>query len=312
MNRALTVSAAVAAALMVPLALAGCGGDEDSGDGDSAGFSQEEPAPAEQADEGGTRGDAEADAGAPGGTQDESGTGGEALIDPRSIIYRGSIAVRVNDVDRAAADATALAERYGGFVGGDRRTAAPDEPAQATMVLRIPSEQFTAAVNELGELGDEESREIQTEDVTEEVVDLETRLATAEASVDRTRDLLARAESIEDIVAVERELSEREATLASLQARQRTLADLTALSTITVTLLAPDPVVEEEEPEEAGFLAGLAAGWRGLTGSLSVLLTVLGVLLPWLVVFGVPAAAVVWWRRRRTPPPAPLEPVAPE
>jgi len=285
------------------MALAGCGGD--SGGGDSAGSVADQPAPADQA--GGEN--AEADAVAPEG-RDQSGAGGEALIDPRSIIYTGWINVRVTNVDNAATDATALAARYGGFVGGDRRVAAPEEPPQATMVLRIPSEQFTAAVNELGELGDEESREIQTEDVTEEMVDLETRLATAEASVDRTRDLLAQAESIEDIVAVERELSEREATLASLQARQRTLDDLTTLSTITVTL-ATEPAAEEE-PEESGFLAGLASGWRGLTGSLSVLLTVLGVLLPWLVVLGAPTAAVVWWRRRRTPRPAPLEPVAPE
>jgi Domain of unknown function (DUF4349) len=296
----------VAVGTVALLALAGCSGD-DAGGGDSAGTSADEAAPApEQA--GGD--DAAADADAREGGPDESGTGGEALVDPRSIIYTGTITVRVGNVDAAAAGATALAQRHRGFVGGDERTATAGEPAQATMQLRIPSEQFTATVNELGELGEEEARAIHTEDVTEEVVDLETRIATAEASVDRTRDLLARAESIQDIVAVERELSEREATLGSLQARQRTLADLTALSTITVVLIADEPEVEEDD--ESGFLGGLAAGWRGLTQSVSVLLTVLGVLLPWLVVFGAPAAAVVWWRRRR-PRPAPVEsPATPE
>lgn len=287
------------------LALPGCGASQ--GGSDSGEDSADEPAQAEpdgraQPEDGGGQAD---DAAAPGGEQGASGTGGEALVDPRSIIYTGYIAVIVDNVDRAAAGATALAQRYGGFVGGDRRTAAAEQPAMAELELRIPSERFTDAVNELGELGEEESREIQTEDVTEEVVDLESRIATAEASVDRTRDLLARAESIEDIVAVERELSEREATLASLQAKQRTLADLTTLSTITVTLLARAPAGEQEEPDDTGFLGGLATGWRALTKSLSVGLTVFGVLLPWLVVFGAPTAAVVWWRRRRTPRPAP-------
>jgi hypothetical protein len=287
------------------LALVGCGDDAGSGSesADSApGFAPDAPDAGEEAPGGE----------ALEGDQDEGGTAGEALIDPRSIIYTGSITVRVDDMDDAAAGASALAERYGGFVGGDRRTAVVDEPAEATLVLRIPSDEFTAAVNELGTLGDEESREIRTEDVTEEVVDVETRIATAEASVDRTRDLLARAESIEDIVRVERELSDREAALASLQARQRTLADLTTLSTITVTLLATDAEPEAEEPEESGFLAGLASGWRGLTASLGVLLTGLGALLPWLVVFGGPAAGVVWWRRRRrTLRPAPQDPQTP-
>jgi hypothetical protein len=290
--------------LGVLVALAGCGASSD--DGDSGGFAADEPAPARGADE-------QAEIPAAGGADEDGGTAGEALIDPRSIIYTGSITVRVADVDDAAATATELAERFGGFVGGDRRSAHADEPAQATLVLRIPSDQFTNAVNELGELGEEESREIKTEDVTEEVVDLETRIATAEASVRRTRDLLDRAESIEDIVAVEKELSEREATLASLQARQRALDDLTALSTITVTLLAPEAVAEDEEEEEddSGFLAGLASGWRGLTKSLAVLLTGLGVLLPWLVVLGTPTAAVMWWRRRRTLRPVPQAPQDP-
>ena len=132
----------------------------------------------------------------------------------------------------------------------------------------------------------------------EEVVDLETRVATAEASVARTRALMERAESIDDIVRVEAELSEREAALASLQARQRRLADLTTLSTITATLLARS-ATPAAEPDGSGFLAGLAAGWRGFTGSLTVLLTGFGVLLPWLVAIGVPATAGVWWARRR-------------
>jgi hypothetical protein len=296
----LQVAVAGAAAL---LALAGCGAD-DGGGGESADSAPmpaaRQPVPDEQA----------AGGAAPEGTQQEGGTAGEALIDPRAIIYTGFITVRVDDVDDAASAAARLAERYGGFVGGDQRSAYAEEPPQATLELRIPSEEFTAAVNELGELGDEESRELQTEDVTEEVVDLETRIATAEASVDRTRDLLARAESIEDIVSVERELSEREANLASLQARQRTLDDLTTLSTITVTLLAPDAVAEDED--DSGFLAGLASGWRGLTSSAGVLLTGLGVLLPWLVVFGGPVAGVLWWRRRRTLHPAPQDPPAAE
>lgn len=227
------------------------------------------------------------------------------MVDARHVIYTGSITVRVPDVAEAARAATALAQRYGGFVGADRRSATEDAPAEATLVLRIPSDQFTAAVTDLGELGEETAREIDTEDVTEEVVDLETRIATAEASVVRTRTLLERAESIQDIVDVEEELAEREARLASLQARQRELADLTALSTITARLRGTTAPAEAEDASDTGFLAGLAAGWRGFTASAAVALTVLGVLLPWLLALGAPAAAAGWWfRRRRAMPPA--------
>lgn len=304
-----------AAVLALVAALAGCGagvdGDDAGGEAAAApGHAAEEPAAdpgyADAADaEGAQRGGESAQRG---GTGAEDPTGGEAggtgWVDQRSIIYTGSITVRVEDVDTAAARASALAARLGGFVGADTRTR-DDDRSYAELVLRIPSAQFTDAVDDLGELGDEEAREIHTQDVTEEVVDLGTRIATAEASVARTRALLDRADTIAEIVAVEAELSTREERLAGLQARKRELADLTTLSTITVELRGPEAPEVVAEPE-TGFVAGLEAGWRTLVVSLKVLLTVLGALLPWLLAFGLPtAAAWWWWHRRRSPRPAP-------
>ena len=94
-------------------------------------------------------------------------------------------------------------------------------------------------VDQLAELGKEEQRGINTEDVTEQTVDLDARIATQQARVDSGRKLLAQAKSLNDLVMLEREVATRESDLASLQAKKRRLADLTALSTITVVLLDP-------------------------------------------------------------------------
>lgn len=273
--------------LVAALAMSGCGADSgDDAGSDAAGVAEEQAA---DGDEAGARGSA--------AEPSDGDSGGEAagvVVDARSIIYTGSVTVRVADVVAAAGEVTSLADRYGGFVGADRRSA-EEGHASATMLLRIPSEHFTTAVDALGALGEEESREIDTEDVTEEVVDLEARIATARVSVARTRELLDRAESISDIVAIEEELAEREARLASLEGRQRRLADLVTLSTITVNLTTS----ADAPAEQTGFLAGLRAGWEGFTASMRVLVTLLGVLLPWLVAVGVPAGVLVWWARRR-------------
>jgi hypothetical protein len=97
----------------------------------------------------------------------------------------------------------------------------------------------------------------------------------------------------------------RESDLASLQAKKRRLADLTALSTITVVLLDPGAAVKPAGTGPPGFLGGLSRGWHALLASLGVVLTVLGALLPWLIVIGVPLWALIWafrrWMRRRTP-----------
>jgi hypothetical protein len=212
----------------------------------------------------------------------------------RSIIYTGTITLRVDDVPAAAATIASLATGAGGFVGGDQRQLDADH-STATLTLRVPAEKFAGTLDAIGRDGQEKSRSISTDDVTATVIDLDARIKTQQASVDRMRDLLAKAQSITDVATVEAELSKREADLESMQAKQRNLADLTALSTITVTLLGKDAVAAK--PPATGFVGGLQHGWHAFLGAVDGLLTVLGALLPFLVVVGIPL--VVWLRLRR-------------
>ncbi|NGM12254.1 DUF4349 domain-containing protein [Verrucosispora sp. CWR15] len=285
-----TTAVATMAALLM---LAGCGSGSDSGTTDSAAA----PAPAQEG------GGAPAEAG--GDAQGGAGAAVDTRVDQRSIIYTGSIRVQVDDVDLAARDAAAAATRAGGFVGGDQRRST-DADAVADLELRVPAERFYAVVEELAGLGTQERREIGTQDVTEETIDLDVRIASQRARVESARRLLAQADSISDLVSIENELARREADLASLEAKKRRLSDLTALSTITVTLVGPG-VTSADEEDQIGFLVGLKGGWQVFLSSMTILLTVLGAILPWLLAFGVPAGAL-WWlarRRRRNRPAVP-------
>ncbi|QGN45466.1 DUF4349 domain-containing protein [Micromonospora sp. WMMC415] len=288
----------LAAALVAVLAAGGCGGG--SGGHDSA---AEQPVTGVEGgtDRGGpAAADAQAGAGQPGTAA--GGAPADLRVDQRAIVYTGSMRVQVQDVDRAARDAIALTTTAGGFVGGDQRRSA-DGDATAELTLRVPAAKFTTVVDEIAKLGTRQRQEISTEDVTEETVDLDARIATQRARVENGRRLLARATSITDLVSLENELARREADLASLEAKKRRLADLTALSTITVSLVGPEARPVDGE-ERVGFLAGLDAGWKVFLASLTVLLTVLGALLPWLVTVGVPVGLLVWLVRRRRPQPA--------
>ncbi len=288
---------AAIATLVALLVLAGCGssGSDSAGTSEAAGAEAPAQAPG---------------AGAP--AQDQAGAGAatDTRVDQRAIIYTGSMQVKVDDVENAAREAAATATRAGGFVGGDqRRSAAAD--AVAELQLRVPADRFYAVVEELAGLGRQERRQIDTQDVTEETIDLDARIASQRARVESARRLLAQASSIGDLISLENELARREADLASLEAKKRRLGDLTALSTITVTLVGPDASTADEE-NQIGFLVGLSGGWRVFLASMTVLLTVLGAVLPWLLVFGVPLGAL-WWlsrrRRRNRPVPALVAPV---
>jgi hypothetical protein len=298
-----TISLTVAA-LVAGVALAGCSGGASDRSQSSAGA----PAVAqpEVASGGGTT---DGKAAPPATGADQPVQAPDLRVDQRSIIYTGSITIRVDDVNQAAAKATAIADGAGGFVGGDKRNVTGGS-SDATLELRVPAEKFQSVVDQLARtLGTEEQRGISTEDVTEQTVDLAARIAVQQARVDSGRRLLAQAKSLNDLVMLEKEVATRESDLASLQAKKRRLDDLTTLSTITVVLLAPKAAAAPKSGP-TGFLGGLTNGWTALVASLSVLLTVLGALLPWLLVLGLPAAAAFYLIRRRLRNRRPAEPAA--
>ena len=73
--------------------------------------------------------------------------------------------------------------------------------------------------------------------------------------------------------------------------------------------LSTDEQVLEEAEDDTGFLAGLKAGWAAFTDSVTVLLTVLGALLPFAVVLAlVLVPLLLWLRRRGLHHPAPVQP----
>ena len=219
-----------------------------------------------------------------------------------SLIRTADLSVRVDDVRAAADRALDIAVTAGGTVSSERSDGGSGG-GSATLALRVPPDRFDATVSALAALGQEQSRSLGTEDVTDQVVDLESRLATQRASVERVRALLQQAQNLGEVVQIEGELTRRTADLESLQARLAALTERVELSTITVTLYggeAPAPV----DDEAVGFADGLRGGWSAFLGTARVLAATVGALLPFL-----PLVALGWlaWRlrARRAAVPAP-------
>lgn len=279
--------AALVAVLIGVLLVSGCGAGGDSGVGSGTG------------DDAASADGARAGAGQPDGQAEGSDATADLRVDQRAIVYTGSMRVQVPDVEQAAREAIALTTASGGFVGSDQRRSANGN-ATVELTLRVPAAKFTTVVEQVAELGKRQRQEISTEDVTEVTVDLDARITTQRARVENARRLLGEAQSISDLVSLENELARREADLASLEAKKRRLADLTALSSIAVSLVGPDAATEDDA-SEFGFVAGLKGGWKVFLLSWTVLLTVLGAVLPWLLLIGVPVGTMVWLLRRRRP-----------
>ena len=202
------------------------------------------------------------------------------------------------DVADIATTATDLVTAVGGELTGDRRTEAGAE-TQADLILKVPPAKYESILERMSKLGKELSRSAQVEDVTDQVVDVASRVASQEASVARVRKLLTGAHNLGEVVQIEGELARREADLESLKARQRALDGQTSLATITLHVRGPKASVAAPAKRPRGFTAGLRAGWTTFTATTTWLLTAVGALLPFLIAAVVVLAATVAVRRRR-------------
>lgn len=222
-------------------------------------------------------------------------------VQERKLVQTARVDMTVKDTFAAVSGARAIATTNGGFTGQEESSG-----DRASITLRVPADKFDAALRQLADLGTIKTQHKQAEDVTEQVVDLETRLATQRESVARMQALLSRATSVGEIAQIEGELTRRQADLESLQGRRDALGGKVALSTVTLQLTkenAPPPV---QAASAGGFFDGLSDGWGAFGDFFTTVARVLGALLPFLVAFGVPVAVVFHFRRKRRKPAAPV------
>ncbi|MFF5211470.1 DUF4349 domain-containing protein [Streptosporangium sp. NPDC000396] len=237
----------------------------------------------------------EADAGKRAPASDSQGKPAQAeqvklVPQDRAIIYTAEMTVRAKDVAAASDKARQIVTTAGGHLATEKSDAFSRGEGSASLVFKIPPQAYPGVLDRLGkDLGTRESLQQNTEDVTEQVADVESRVRSAQATLDSLRTLLKKADTIGEVLEVEREISGRESELEALQARQKSLASRTSLATLTLNLIGPAVVVPEIEEEPSGFLGGLRSGWKAFVTAVKIGLTVLGVLLPWLV-----AAGLLW------------------
>ncbi|MFF7851029.1 DUF4349 domain-containing protein [Streptomyces sp. NPDC007910] len=302
MRRASTTAAVL---LTASLVLTGCGaGSTDAGD-EAAGARAAQPA--ERAPDGGTAdgssGASGASSGSGSGADSGSGSGsGSAKATAKApaqqhVIRTAALSVEVADAAKALVTARTAALEAGGRVENESTERIDDAYLASRIVLRVPQEKYDSVLAELAGTGRLLNRKADAKDVTDQVVDVQSRIATQRASVARVRELMDRADRLSDVVTLEAELSRRQADLEALLAQQSSLKDRTSLATITLQLTEKrkeQPKAEEREEGRPGFLDALAGGWNALVGVVAWILIVLAALAPWLAVGLV---AFVLWRR---------------
>lgn len=247
-------------------------------------------------------------------SDDVAAGGGEAErldVATPAVISTGTVSLEAEDVGKARFDIRRIVDGFGGTVTEQETTTGDEgEVTTARLVIRVPSAKFTEAQAALEEVATLTGSTSGAEDVSSEVIDVDARVRAQRKSVERIEALLAQADSLQQVVSIESQLAGRQAELDSLVARQKWLSDQTSLSTLTVYVEQPDEDSSKDDEETAGgFLGGLRDGWDSFVDGGGAVLTVLGFLLPWLVLVAL-LTAPVWMlvRRRSARRPGPATP----
>lgn len=197
----------------------------------------------------------------------------------------------------------ALAGKYGGYVvSAETRKSGDNQPLTGTISIRVSTVQdgFTRALAELDGMGTVLSREISGQDVTEEYVDLQSRLRNAEAQEAQLLTLMQKAQTIDEILMVQSRLSDIQSQIEQIKGRIKFMESRTDFATITVDLRESGATVTPTDNSATrwGFVDALEyAGWLAVQ-SVNFVIMVLGVIIP-ITLMGVLAFAGGRWLVRR-------------
>ena len=232
-----------------------------------------------------------------------------------------SYGVEVDDITKGIKDVVALSDRHGGQIYERTINITDDRSSSASFVIKLPPENIEAAIADLDAIGIRRTASQGTEDVTGQVVDIDARLTTAQASLDRVRKLLEAATDLGQILSLESQLTERETLVEQYTAMKRAISDRVSLATLRVQLsVSPEPAAAKAAPKAKQTIGrAFENGWKGFVIAMAAFMIFIGYASPLLVIGAIAAAfALPFSRRRRRqaeqrnrsaappPPPAPV------
>ena len=217
-----------------------------------------------------------------------------------SVIRTATLRIVAKDFDPVRAAVEGIVSQAGGFI--DQMTVTGDNSSARELrgTVRVPGDKMSAALARLRQIGQVVEDTQGSEDVTDQIVDLDARLASARATEQRLTDLLrTRTGKLSDVLEVEREITRVRLDIERLDAEKTNMGRRVTYATISLS------IAEERKAGLAGPLS-LATRVRiaaadGLASALeSVAVTMLFLLRagPSLVLWGA-AAGLVWVFGRR-------------
>jgi hypothetical protein len=219
-------------------------------------------------------------------------------FDPASrlIVRTGQASIEVDSLESSMAELRRIVLRVGGFVADASVQSGRTQLRSATLELKVPASRFDQLTEGLRPLGRLQFVNVGAEDVSEEFVDLTARVANGRKLEDRLVELLrTRTGKLQDVLSVERELARVREEIERMEGRVRFLKTSAQLSTLSVNLYEPPPLVASH-PGRSVIGEAFKTAWRNFVGVVAGVIASLGFVVP-VVILG--WGAVILGKRYR-------------
>jgi hypothetical protein len=201
-------------------------------------------------------------------------------IAPSMIIRTGTSSIEVDSLEPAVARVRELARRVGGYVANTQMQAGREQVRSAMLEIRLPSSRFDEVITGLHPIGRVESVNVTAEDVGEEYVDVAARVLNSHRLEQRLIEVLnTKTGKLRDVLEVERELARVREEIERMEGRMRYLRTRTSVSTFSITVHEPYPVVGERGSTSV-IGDAFKQSWRNFVRFTARFIAALGTVIP--------------------------------
>jgi hypothetical protein len=213
----------------------------------------------------------------------------KSVISNRMVIRTAELALRVDNVEKTEREVQRIVTDIGGYVDNASSSDLDSDHPILSLSMRVPSQSFDEAMTKIEGLGVRTSKSITSQDVTEQVVDLDARIKSMLAQEETFRGMLRKATRMEDVINLQQQLTNLRGEIESMLGQRASLAKQASLSTISLTL--QQGAVIHQQPKDPNWLGQT---WAESTNEMGGLLRTLASLCIWFAVFSPLWVPVLW------------------
>lgn len=182
-------------------------------------------------------------------TEQRSAT--DIKIPNQMVIYQADLQLRVKKFEQTLQKIEEQVLKYGGYIAQSNVIKEGKEQVSGTITIRVPQTHFQAFLHDAeGQAAEVLGRNINGTDVTEEYVDLESRIKSKRVVEERLTSFMQSATKTEDLLKISSDLAAVQEEIEMIQGRMKYLENQTSLSTITITLYENKVIVPELEEDD--------------------------------------------------------------